>query len=57
MQRGLVTPPRKLAGVPLRKGKSKKVIAENIRTEQKTGKPHDQAVAIALNKAKESDSK
>jgi len=37
--------------VPLKKGKSKKVIGENIRTEMHAGKPQKQAVAIAMNKA------
>lgn len=36
---------------PLKKGKSKKVISENITTEIKAGIPKDQAVAIAMNKA------
>lgn len=36
----------------LKKGKSKKVISENIETEIKAGKPKNQAIAIALNKAK-----
>lgn len=37
--------------MPLKKGKSKKVVSANIRTEIAAGKPQDQAVAIALNKA------
>lgn len=36
--------------MPLKKGKSKKVIGENIATEMKAGKPKDQAIAIAMNK-------
>lgn len=37
--------------MPLKSGKSKKVISANIRTEMASGKPQKQAVAIALSKA------
>ena len=37
--------------MPLKKGKSRKVIAENIKKEEAAGKPHEQAVAIALHQA------
>ncbi|HHT0548925.1 TPA: hypothetical protein ACTW9E_001505 [Klebsiella michiganensis] len=37
--------------MPLKKGKSKKVIGENIATEIEAGKPKDQAIAIAISKA------
>src|SRR5258708_2427486 len=37
--------------MPLSHGKSQKSISKNIETETKAGKPHDQAVAIALHTA------
>ena len=37
--------------MPLKKGSSKKVIAENIVTERHAGKPEKQAIAIAMSKA------
>jgi hypothetical protein len=37
--------------MPLKSGKGKAVIAANIKTEMKSGKPQKQAVAIAMSKA------
>ena len=43
--------------MPLRKGSSRKVISENIRTEMHAGKPQKQAIAIAMSKAGKSRDK
>lgn len=40
--------------MPLRRGRSRKIIGENIKREEAAGKPRKQAVAIALNEARES---
>jgi hypothetical protein len=34
--------------MPLKRGKSKKAISSNIRTEMRHGKPRRQAIAIAM---------
>lgn len=38
--------------MPLKSGKSRKVIGENIKAELRAGKPRKQAIAIALSKAR-----
>lgn len=37
--------------MPLKKGSSRKTISQNIATEMHAGKPHEQAVAIAMREA------
>lgn len=43
--------------MPLKRGKSKKVISANIKTEMHAGKPQKQAIAIAYSKAGKSRKK
>jgi len=43
--------------MPLKKGKSKKVVRDNIKKLRGEGKPQEQAVAIALSKAKKKKKK
>jgi hypothetical protein len=43
--------------MPLVKSKSKKAIGENIKREEAAGKPKKQAVAIALNVARQAGTK
>lgn len=40
--------------MPLKPGKSNKVVSSNIKTEMAAGKPQKQAVAIAMSKARKS---
>lgn len=37
--------------MPLKSGRSRKVVSQNIRTEVRAGRPRKQAIAIALRKA------
>lgn len=43
--------------MPLKSGKTNKVISQNIKTEMTAGKPQKQAVAIAMSKSGKSKKK
>jgi len=43
--------------MPLKKGKSRKVVSKNIREMVRSGHPQKQAVAAALNQARKSGAK
>ena len=43
--------------MPLKPGKSEKVVSQNIREMMKTGHPQKQAVAAALDKARSSEAR
>ena len=43
--------------MPLKQGKSNRVVSENIKTEMAAGKPQKQAVAIALSEARKARKK
>jgi hypothetical protein len=43
--------------MPLKKGSSKEIISENIKTEMEAGKPQKQAIAIAFSVAGKSNKK
>lgn len=43
--------------MPLKRGKSRKTIAKNIRTEIRHGRPRKQAIAIAYRMARKSGAK
>ena len=41
--------------MPLKRGKSRQVVSENIKREMAAGKPQKQAIAIALGEARKSE--
>jgi hypothetical protein len=43
--------------MPIKKGYSQQTISSNIKTEMQAGRPHKQAVAIALDIAKKAKAK
>jgi len=43
--------------MPVKKGKSKKIISENIKELRHSGRPEKQSVAIALSEARKSGAK
>ncbi len=43
--------------MPIKKGKSRKVIGENIKELESSGRPKNQAIAIALSEARKSGAK
>ncbi len=43
--------------MPLKKGKSKKIIGENIREMEDAGHPRNQSIAASLNEARKSGAK
>jgi hypothetical protein len=43
--------------MPIKKGYSPKTVSQNIKTEMQAGRPHKQAVAIALDIAKNAKAK
>lgn len=50
-------PKKKEKKMPLKKGKSKKVVSENIREMISSGHPRDQAIAASLSNARKSGAK